>query len=77
MATATDWMSAASSCPWRVVAVMAGTVAGDLMGWTGGYVLLAVLLAPYLRKYGKYTVPQFVGDRYYSTAPGSSPSCAR
>src|SRR5690242_14478087 len=63
-----DWVSAASCMS------MAGLVAGMrrdgsayLMGWTGGYVLLAVLLAPYLRKYGKYTVPQFVGDRYYST----------
>jgi cation/acetate symporter len=67
MATAADWMSAASFIS------MAGLIAffgygGTvfLMGWTGGYVLLAMLLAPYLRKYGKYTVPEFIGDRYYS-----------
>ncbi|MEZ5610743.1 MAG: cation acetate symporter, partial [Rhodocyclaceae bacterium] len=67
MATAADWMSAASFIS------MAGLIAflgygGSvyLMGWTGGYVLLAVLLAPYLRKFGKFTVPQFIGDRYYS-----------
>jgi cation/acetate symporter len=67
MATATDWMSAASFLSMAgLVAVMGRDGATYLMGWTGGYVLLAVLLAPYLRKYGKYTVPQFVGDRYYS-----------
>jgi cation/acetate symporter len=67
MATATDWMSAASFMSMAgLVAVMGRDGASYLMGWTGGYVLLAVLLAPYLRKYGKYTVPQFVGDRYYS-----------
>lgn len=67
MATAADWMSAASFIS------MAGLIAflgygGSvyLMGWTGGYVLLAILLAPYLRKFGKFTVPQFIGDRYYS-----------
>ena len=67
MATGADWMSAASFIS------MAGLIAflgygGSvyLMGWTGGYVLLAVLLAPYLRKFGKFTVPQFIGDRYYS-----------
>ncbi|MDH3914552.1 MAG: cation acetate symporter [Chromatiales bacterium] len=67
MATAADWMSAASFIS------MAGLIAflgygGSvfLMGWTGGYVLLAMLLAPYLRKFGKFTVPEFVGDRYYS-----------
>ena len=67
MATAADWMSAASFIS------MAGLIAffgygGSvfLMGWTGGYVLLAMLLAPYLRKYGKFTVPEFIGDRYYS-----------
>ncbi|MCC8934012.1 sodium:solute symporter family protein [Rhizobium sp. 'Codium 1'] len=67
MATAADWMSAASFIS------MAGLIAtvgyGNstyLMGWTGGYVLLALLLAPYLRKFGKYTVPQFIGDRFYS-----------
>src|SRR5512133_1964171 len=68
MATATDWMSAASFMSMAgLVAVMGRDGASYLMGWTGGYVLLAVLLAPYLRKYGKYTVPQFVGDRYYSS----------
>lgn len=67
MATAADWMSAASFIS------MAGLIAffgygGTvfLMGWTGGYVLLAMLLAPYLRKYGKFTVPEFIGDRFYS-----------
>src|SRR5512140_1328507 len=69
MATGTDWMSAASFMSMAgLVAVMGRDGSAYLMGWTGGYVLLAVLLAPYLRKYGKYTVPQFVGDRYYSTA---------
>ncbi|GAA6143832.1 sodium:solute symporter family protein [Hydrogenophaga sp. 5NK40-0174] len=69
MATAADWMSAASFIS------MAGLIANlgygasvFLMGWTGGYVLLAMLLAPYLRKFGKFTVPEFVGDRYYSKA---------
>jgi cation/acetate symporter len=67
MATATDWMSAASFMSMAgLVAVLGRDAATYLMGWTGGYVLLAVLLAPYLRKYGKYTVSQFVGDRYYS-----------
>src|SRR5512136_1456991 len=67
MATATDWMSAASFMSMAgLVAVMGRDGASYLMGWTGGYVLLAVLLAPYLRKYGKYNVPQFVGDQYYS-----------
>ena len=67
MATAADWMSAASFIS------MAGLIAwlgydGSvyLMGWTGGYVLLALLLAPYLRKFGKFTIPEFIGDRYYS-----------
>ena len=69
MATGTDWMSAASFMSMAgLVAVMGRDGSAYLMGWTGGYVLLAVLLAPYLRKYGKYTVPQFVGDRYYSSA---------
>ena len=69
MATAADWMSAASFIS------MAGLIAFSgyggsvfLMGWTGGYVLLALLLAPYLRKFGKFTVPEFIGDRYYSKA---------
>jgi cation/acetate symporter len=67
MATAADWMSAASFIS------MAGLIAFNgydasvyLMGWTGGYVLLAMLLAPYLRKFGKFTVPEFIGERYYS-----------
>jgi cation/acetate symporter len=67
-ATAADWMSAASFISMAgLISFMGfdGTV--YLMGWTGGYVLLALLLAPYLRKYGKYTVPDFVGDRYYSS----------
>jgi cation/acetate symporter len=69
MATGADWMSAASFMSMAgLMAVMGRDGSAYLMGWTGGYVLLAVLLAPYLRKYGKYTVPQFVGDRYYSTA---------
>jgi cation/acetate symporter len=67
MATAADWISAASFISMAgVIAFMGRDGSTYLMGWTGGYVLLAVLLAPYLRKYGKYTVPQFVGDRYYS-----------
>lgn len=68
MATAADWMSAASFIS------MAGLIAAGgyanstyLMGWTGGYVLLAMLLAPYLRKFGKFTVPDFIGDRFYSS----------
>ncbi len=69
MATGTDWMSAASFMSMAgLMAVMGRDGSAYLMGWTGGYVLLAVLLAPYLRKYGKFTVPQFVGDRYYSNA---------
>ena len=67
MATAADWMSAASFISMAgLISFMGYTGAVYLMGWTGGYVLLALLLAPYLRKYGKYTVSEFVGDRYYS-----------
>lgn len=67
MATAADWMSAASFISMAGVISFMGRDGGVyLMGWTGGYVLLALLLAPYLRKFGKYTVPNFVGDRYYS-----------
>jgi cation/acetate symporter len=67
MATAADWMSAASFISLAGIVSFVGTDAGAyLMGWTGGYVLLAMLLAPYLRKFGKFTVPDFVGDRYYS-----------
>jgi len=67
MATAADWMSAASfiSMAGLIAAVGYGN-STFLMGWTGGYVLLALLLAPYLRKFGKFTVPQFIGDRFYS-----------
>ena len=67
MATAADWMSAASFISMAgLISFMGRDGAVYLMGWTGGYVLLALLLAPYLRKFGKYTVPDFVGDRYYS-----------
>lgn len=67
-ATAADWMSAASFISMAgLISFMGFDGAVYLMGWTGGYVLLALLLAPYLRKYGKYTVPDFVGDRYYSS----------
>lgn len=68
MATAADWMSAASFISMAGIISFAGYDGSVyLMGWTGGYVLLALLLAPYLRKFGKFTVPDFVGDRYYST----------
>jgi cation/acetate symporter len=67
MATAADWMSAASFISMAgLIAFMGRDGSVYLMGWTGGYVLLALLLAPYLRKFGKFTVPDFVGDRYYS-----------
>jgi cation/acetate symporter len=67
MATAADWMSAASFISMAGLISFMGRDGGVyLMGWTGGYVLLALLLAPYLRKFGKFTVPNFVGDRYYS-----------
>jgi cation/acetate symporter len=67
MATAADWMSAASFLGMAGMISFAGyDGASYLMGWTGGYVLLALLLAPYLRKFGKFTVPDFIGDRYYS-----------
>ncbi len=69
MATAADWMSAASFISMAgIIAFMGRDGSVYLMGWTGGYVLLALLLAPYLRKFGKFTVPDFVGDRYYSQA---------
>ena len=69
MATAADWMSAASFISMAgLISFMGRDGSVYLMGWTGGYVLLALLLAPYLRKFGKYTVPDFVGDRYYSQA---------
>jgi cation/acetate symporter len=67
MATAADWMSAASFISMAgLISFIGRDGAVYLMGWTGGYVLLALLLAPYLRKFGKYTVPDFIGDRYYS-----------
>jgi len=67
MATAADWMSAASFISMAGLIAFKGYDASVyLMGWTGGYVLLAMLLAPYLRKYGKFTVPEFIGDRFYS-----------
>jgi len=67
MATAADWMSAASFISMAgLISFMGRDGSVYLMGWTGGYVLLALLLAPYLRKFGKYTVPDFIGDRYYS-----------
>ncbi len=69
MATAADWMSAASFISMAgLISNMGYGGAVFLMGWTGGYVLLACLLAPYLRKFGKFTVPEFIGDRYYSQA---------
>ena len=67
MATAADWMSAASFLSMAgIIAFLGRDGSVYLMGWTGGYVLLALLLAPYLRKFGKYTVPDFIGTRYYS-----------
>ncbi|OBT16438.1 cation acetate symporter [Vibrio sp. UCD-FRSSP16_10] len=69
MATAADWMSAASFISMAgLIAFMGYGGSVFLMGWTGGYVLLALLLAPYLRKFGKFTVPEFVGERFYSKA---------
>ncbi|WP_435938501.1 sodium:solute symporter family protein [Moraxella bovoculi] len=67
MATGADWMSAASFISMAGMIAMGGYAASAyLMGWTGGFVLLALLLAPYLRKFGKFTVPDFIGDRFYS-----------
>ena len=67
MATAADWMSAASFISMAgLIAFLGYDGSVYLMGWTGGYVLLALLLAPYLRKFGKYTVSEFIGDRFYS-----------
>ncbi|MBR9795846.1 MAG: cation acetate symporter, partial [Gammaproteobacteria bacterium] len=69
MATAADWMSAASFISMAgLIGLSYNGYGGSvfLMGWTGGYVILAMLIAPYLRKYGKFTVPEFIGDRYYS-----------
>jgi cation/acetate symporter len=78
MATAADWMSAASFISMAgLIAFMGYSGSVYLMGWTGGYVLLALLFAPYLRKFGKFTVPDFVGDRYYSdTARTVAALCA-
>ena len=68
LATAADWMSAASFLGMAgIIAISGRDGSRYLMGWTGGYVLLALLLAPYLRKFGKFTVPDFIGDRYYSS----------
>ena len=70
MATAADWMSAASFISMAGIIASAGYANSSyLMGWTGGYVLLAMLLAPYLRKFGKFTVPDFIGDRFYGAGP--------
>ncbi|WP_372758926.1 VC_2705 family sodium/solute symporter, partial [Litorivivens sp.] len=67
MATAADWMSAASFISMAgLIAYMGYGGSVFLMGWTGGFVLLAMFLAPYLRKFGKFTVPEFIGERYYS-----------
>ena len=67
MATAADWMSAASFLSMAgLIAFLGKDGSVYLMGWTGGYVLLALLLAPYLRKFGQFTVPDFIGERYYS-----------
>ncbi len=67
MATGADWMSAASFISMAGIISFGGyNTSAYLMGWTGGYVLLAMLLAPYLRKFGKFTVPEFIGDRFYS-----------
>ena len=72
MATAADWMSAASFISMAGIISFGGYDGSVyLMGWTGGYVLLALLLAPYLRKFGKFTVPDFIGDRYYSNTARS------
>jgi cation/acetate symporter len=69
MATAADWMSAASFISMAgLIAFLGYDASVYLMGWTGGYVLLALLLAPYLRKFGKFTVPEFIGERFYSKA---------
>ena len=78
MATAADWMSAASFISMAGIISFTGYDGSVyLMGWTGGYVLLALLLAPYLRKFGKFTVPDFIGDRYYSNgARGVAVFCA-
>ena len=78
MATAADWMSAASFISMAGIISFTGYDGSVyLMGWTGGYVLLALLLAPYLRKFGKFTVPDFIGDRYYSnTARAVAVFCA-
>ncbi|WP_107039711.1 sodium:solute symporter family protein [Brumimicrobium mesophilum] len=78
MATAADWMSAASFISMAgIISFMGYDGSVFLMGWTGGYVLLALLLAPYLRKFGKFTVPDFIGDRYYSnTARSVAVFCA-
>ena len=76
MATAADWMSAASFISMAGIIAFIGYAGGAyLMGWTGGYVLMALLLAPYLRKFGKFTVPEFIGDRFYSTTARTVAVC--
>ena len=76
LATAADWMSAASFISMAGLISFSGYDASVyLMGWTGGYVLLALLLAPYLRKFGKFTVPDFIGDRYYSNVARTVAVC--
>jgi len=78
MATAADWMSAASFISMAgIISFIGYDGSVYLMGWTGGYVLLALCLAPYLRKFGKFTVPDFIGARYYSqTARTVAATCA-
>jgi len=78
MATAADWMSAATFISMAGTVAMSGYDASRfLMGWTGGFVLLTILMVPYLRKFGKATVPDFIGDRYYSKlARGVAVVCA-
>ena len=67
MATAADWLSAASFISLAgIISFQGSDGSAYLIGWTGGYVLLAMFLAPYLRKFGKFTIPDFIGDRYYS-----------
>ena len=78
MATAADWMSAASFISMAgLIAYMGYGGSVFLMGWTGGFVLLAMFLAPYLRKYGKFTVPEFIGDRFYSRVAAAAWGWAR
>ena len=78
MATGADWMSAASFISMAgLISFLGRDGSYYLMGWTGGYVLLAMLFGPYLRKYGKFTIPQFIGDRYYSNTARVIALCLR